>query len=43
MEGRTLYMNKSLYRNNIKINRIYNNALHEIIGFKVKLKMLICI
>lgn len=31
--GNTLFMNRDFYKNNIKLNRIYNNALPEIIGF----------
>ncbi len=31
--GNTLFMNRDFYNNNIKLNRIYNNALPEIIGF----------
>jgi len=31
--GNTLFINRDFYKNNIKLNRIYNNALPEIIGF----------
>lgn len=31
--GNTLFMNRDFYKNNIKLNRIYNDALPEIIGF----------
>lgn len=31
--GNTLFMNRDFYKNNIKLNRIYNNALPEIICF----------
>lgn len=40
--GNTLFMNRNFYKNNIKLNIVYNDALPKIIGFKVKFKVLIC-